>query len=62
MFIYPLLHEMAQRILHEEMAQRISVSFSPELERRLADMYQGVEPKVESRKMKFGFKSKVKLL
>jgi len=53
---------MAQRILHEEMAQRISVSFSPELERRLADMYQGVEPKVESRKMKFGFKLKVKLL
>lgn len=41
MFTYPL---------HEEMAQ--AISFSPELERRLADMYQGVELEVESRKMK----------
>lgn len=39
MFTYPLLHK--------ELAQRVTVGFSPELERRLADIYQRLELKMK---------------
>lgn len=50
----------AHPLLHEELAQRVTMGFSPELERRLADIYQRLESKVDFSKIKINFKLKDK--